>query len=151
MLPHMLLDHEQAGDLPNHEMLLNVDVLLDDMRIVKTMNTTVSLVNPRVQQPPPGGFCTGGGADWSAPTCAPDQSAVPANEQVVTLECTFIAGMCPGLCGGDCPKCPCFNIWTDRKCAIKGTERLCRRNKNVKANCKKKCSEVLGTVCDPLA
>merc|ERR1719247_4013996 len=129
--------------------MVEVDIVLDDMRIMQTRNTTVSLVNPRVPQTE--GGCASGGAAWSAPTCAPDQSNVPANQQVVTLDCTFVAGMCPGFCGGDCPKCPCFNIWTDRKCRIKGTERLYRRNKNVKANCKATCSEVLGTECDPLA
>jgi hypothetical protein len=135
--------------MAHHEMMINVDLLLDDMRIMQTVNTSVQLKNPRVEEPRTS--CSGGGAAWSAPTCAPDQSAVPANEQVITLDCTFVAGMCPGLCGGDCPKCPCFNIWTNKKCAVKGTERLCRRNNNVKANCKQTCSEVLGEECDPLS
>jgi hypothetical protein len=151
MLPHMLLDHEKDATLSQHSMKVDVDILLEDMRIVQTVNTTLSLVNPRV--PPTAGPPTtcSGGAAWAAPTCAADQSNVPATAQVVTLDCTFVAGMCPGLCGGDCPKCPCFNIWTDRKCRIKGTDRLCKRNKNVKANCKKTCSQVLNTTCDVLS
>lgn len=151
MLPHMLLDHEAAGTMSKHDMMVEVDVVLEDMRIMEQMNTTISLVNPRVPPVPTAPGNCNGGAEWAAPTCAADQSAVPAAEQVVTLDCKFVAGMCPGLCGGDCPVCPCFDIWPARKCRIKGTERLCRRNRNVKANCKQTCSEVLGTECDALA
>jgi hypothetical protein len=142
MFPHSLFDHHTYS----HGVMMKVDVVTADMRVISTTDMNVQIINTNSTPPPERESCSGG-PSWAAPTCAPDQSQVPLDKQTVTFDCTFIAGLCPGLCN-KVPTAECTDKWVWRKCAnLASSARKCQNNRNIRENCKKTCSEHLNTTC----